>query len=678
MIRALPTVRSGGPLLVLLLLITGCTSQARISGSQRVSASQLEEAARRPLASWQEHQRHADLVDAAAAMRDRLDAIGHVWAEVVSAPAAADDPERLPRFTVREGPRVEISDLHFTGDVALARKQLLTLAGFGRWYTTASSEAAPARLTRGLRRAGHLQARVAPVRVQWNEARDEAEVFLAIKAGPRFTVAREHLELDGDQSLHAELSAQLDPPGTVCHPRLASETGARIRSHLFNRGFRQATVVASSQLDTTLATMTVHLRVRPGVRQTVSVITIVGGRRTSRSFIERQLGDLAPGEPLSQEALDQGLSGLTFTGLYRRVQGETIPGEPAADGSIPTEVRVLLKENPTKRVDLSVGYGSYEQVRGGAEYIDDHLFGRGLRLNAGANASLKGWDTTAGLQDPYLLGPGRRIGVEVSYGEREEPSFSHHEAKATLGVSQKSRPRFDPSPYELRATYEFTRAEDLDIGAPLPGQEQAGEYTTSAIGLNLRRDTRQPKIIDPDTGTYAQLGTLISAKPLGAQVQFLEISAALSAAFNPAPWLVVTTHVGATTRDPLDDESLPIGERLFLGGDDSVRSFTQDDLGPRDADGTAIGGLTSMVGNLELRWRLFPRLRALEIATFYDLGMVSEKAWDVSGPPGQALGLGLRYRTPVGPIRLDGAYNPGNRLGAEHPYALHLAVGFAF
>ena len=318
-------------------------------------------------------------------------------------------------------------------------------------------------------------------------------------------------------------------------------------------------------MDVVHATMAVQLRVHTGVRETVSTITVVGGHRTSRSFITREMGELKPGKPLSQEALDQAVSALTLTGLYRRVQSETIPGEPAEDGSIPTEVKLLLKENPTKRVDLSVGYGSYEQIRGGAEYIDDHLFGRGLRFNAGANASLKGWGSDAGLQDPYLLGAGRRIGVDVNYSQREEPSFSHHESKATLAVSQKSHPTFDPVPYELRTTYEFTRAQDYDIGAPLPGQEQAGEYTTSAIGLNIRRDTRMPKIIDPEIGTYAQVGSLLSAKPLGAQVQFLELSASLFVAVHPAPWLVVTVNGAAKTRDPLDDQSLPIGERLFLG-----------------------------------------------------------------------------------------------------------------
>ena len=680
MIKSLP--RSLAPrifgLLAMLFFVIGCNSQARISGTQQVSAAQLEEAARRPLTSWQHQQRNADLVDAAAAMHDRLDALGYVWAVVDGFPPDTTDEPALPRFTVTEGPRVKVGDITWNGDLALSRAALTELAHFGLWLTTADIDEAPRRVTRGLRQAGHLLASVAPAHLQWNAARDVAQIHLTVSAGPRFKVAEEKIEMTGEQNLRPQLIALLDAPGTIAHPRLASEVAARTRGFLFNLGYRQATVESTAQVDETQATMVVTVVINPGTRQTVSSITIVGGRRTSRAFIDREMRDLAPGQPLSQAALDRAISSLALTGLYRRVQSDVILGPPATDGSVPTEVRLLLKENPTQRVDLSVGYGSYEQLRGGAEYIDEHLFGRGLRFSTGVDASLKGWGYDAGIQDPYLLGPGRRVGLDVEYSEREEPSFSHHESSATLSVSQKAQPRFDPVPYQVRSTYTFTRAEDFAIGAPLPGQEQTGEYTTSAIGLNLSRDSRRPKIIDPDSGSSAQIGSQLSAKPLGAEVEFIELSASYFVAVNPAPWLVATINLAAITRDPYNGESLPIGERLFLGGEDTVRSFTKDDLGPRDADGTPIGGLTRAVGNLELRWRLFAERRAFEIATFYDLGFVSEDPWVLSGPPGQALGLGLRYRTPVGPIRLDGAYNPGNRLGAEHPYAVHLAVGFAF
>lgn len=665
-------------ILLIVLVLSGCGNQARISGTHEVSNGELETAARRPLTAWREQQRATDLVDAAAAMRAYLDEQGHVWAEVVGTPPADGDEDPRPRFTVTEGPRATLGELTFGGDTALGRKRLTELAALGSPYTSSRVANLPKRLASGLRQAGYLEAQVAPAQVRWNEQRTVADVHVVIQAGPRYILAEERLDLEGDQTLRRDLAALLDVPGVTCHPRLASEAAARLRGHLADRGYRQAVVEVEQHLDRERARVAIRLRVVPGTRQTVSSVEVTGGRRTSRSFVERHLRDLQPGQPLSQTKLDQAISSLTLTGIYRRVQVDTVAGEVAEDGSVPTTIKLLLKENPSKRVDLSVGYGSYEQLRGGVEYVDDHLFGRGLRFNTGVNGSLKGWGSEAGLLDPYLLGPGRTIGLDLAYSEREEPSYSHEEASATLTATQKAKPVFDPVPYELRLSYAYTREEDFAIEAPLPGEEEFGSYTTSAIGLSLRRDARVPKIVDPDSGTYVQIGSLVSAKPLGAEVEFVELSASAFAAVNPAPWLVATIHVSGTTRDPLSEESLPIGERLFLGGEDSVRSFTRDDLGPRDANGDPIGGLTRLYGNIELRWRPFVWHRAFEIATFYDIGMVHVDAWSVDGPPGQAIGAGLRYRTPVGPIRLDYGYNPGDRLGAEDPWALHLAVGFAF
>ena len=66
------------------------------------------------------------------------------------------------------------------------------------------------------------------------------------------------------------------------------------------------------------------------------------------------------------------------------------------------------------------------------------------------------------------------------------------------------------------------------------------------------------------------------------------------------------------------------------------------------------------------------------IAAFYDVGVVDETSWNVAGEAGHAVGLGLRYHLPIGPIRLDGAYNPGETFTQDRRWAIHFAVGFSF
>ncbi len=676
-------------IIVIMLMLVGCNDIARFEGNKENSNAELEFIVRRPMANWQEQQRQADLIDAAEAIRSRLDSLGYVWAEVVAKPPEALSKEGLPVFTITEGPRVQLVTVTFDYRTSaddqgpkikdiIKHKDLREITRLGQWYTTGPVNDAPGRITRALQVRGYLSAQVSPPKVIWNAEKDQARVHYSIVTGAQFKLASETMAFSGSETMRSELTALLDPVGTVCHPRLGSECAARLRNYLANKGYRQAIVDGKQLIDVEKAIVTIALTVETGAQNIVKNLTTVGGKKTSPSFFRSHLREVVVGEPLSQEQLDNALSSLRLTGLYRQVRSEIDVSDPNDADQADADVTIQVKENRTYHVDMMAGYGSYEQLRGGVEFIDEHLFGRGLRFNTGVNASMKSWGGDAGLSDPYLLGPGRLVGINVGFNERELPSFYRQESTATFGMSQRMRPLIDPAAYEARLTYEYKRSEDFRIEAAIPGEEEPGIYVTSAIGFNIRRDARTPKIVDPDSGTFSKIGIIYSAKPLGAEIQYLELNASWSGAINPAPWLVATCQIGARTRDPIDSESLPIGERIFLGGEDSVRSFTKDDLGPRDVSGNPQGGLTSAVANIELRWRLFKNQRNIEIATFYDIGMVDPNPFSLSDTFGQGVGLGLRYRTPVGPIRLDGAYNPGNRLGAKHPWAIHLAVGFAF
>lgn len=664
----------------ILLMLGGCATEARIEGDHAVSEHELLAVSRRPLVAYAgNQQRPADLIDAAEAMRARLDREGYPSAQVTPSPG---DP---PTFIIDQGPRVALGSISFTGELGLSTTELTIAAAGSPWFTSAESSAVRGRTLRALRAAGHVRATVSRAVVVWNATRTRVDLTLAVHAGTRFTLRESLLVLTpGSDStggwpiVQPQAAVLLDPVGAVCRPRTFSITAARVRGLLLDLGYRDVQVTTAQQLAPATGEAKVTYAVTLGAKHVLRVLTIDGGTRSARGFVHGRLHGLELGLPLSQSALDQSVTDLSITGLYRKVQAVPTAGPPAADGTVPDDVRIELRELPTQHVDFSAGYGSYERFRGGLAYIDEHLFGQGLRFAVGVEASEVGWSTSASLADPYRFGPGRRVTLDLAYDERQEPSYTHQDASAGLSFSQRFKPRLDPVPWEARTSYRFTRSYDFRIQATAPGDETDSLYTTSTIGTELRRDSRQPAIIDPDAGTLSRIGLGWSAAPLGATVDYVEATAEWSGAWSPAPWLVGTLHGACITRDPLVVDSMPIGERLFMGGASTVRSFTQDNLGPRSANGEPLGGLTSAVVNAELRWRPFPSLRQLEFATFYDLGTVDTQQWSLSAPWGEGVGVGVRYRTPVGPIRVDGAYNPGNSLGATERYALAIAIGFAF
>lgn len=667
-------------LLPALLLVAGCGDLVRVSGEHAVSERELERVARRPLTSYaQQGGRPADLIDAAEAMRARLDAEGYPAAAVT---AEAGTP---PLFRIEQGPRAALGAVVCSGDTGLAPDELAAFAVPGSPYSGPTAGRLRLSLLRTLRASGYLQAVVAEPVESWDAGRTRVDLAFAVQAGPRFRLVSSRLELvpGSDPAgrwagLHDRLQALLDPPGGTFVPRSASAAAARLRGLLLDHGHREAQVTVEQQDGPGAGEVALRFVIRPGPVHILRALSTQGGARSTPRFVAARLEGLQPGRPLAQSALDQSVTGLLSTGLFRRVEALPTTVADAGDGTVQDDVRIEMRELATQHVDFSLGYGSYERFRGGATYVDEHMLGQGLRLSAGVEASTVGYEATASLSDPFRFGPGRRVTLDGMWLERQEPSYSHQEASSGLTFSRRFKPGRDPALWEVRTGYRFTRSRDYRIEAVGEDGVEESLYTTSAVGVELRRDARRPRIIDPDSGTMARAGLAWSAAPLGATVDYIEALAEWSGAWSPAPWLVATVRGACTTRDPGVVGQLPIGERLFMGGSDTVRSFGQDELGPRADNGEPLGGLTSAVANLELRWRPFAELRELEFATFYDLGTVDPDAWSLSAPWGEGVGAGLRYRTPVGPIRFDGAVNPGDAMGAVDRWAVNLTVGFAF
>ncbi len=670
-------------LAVLALLVwlgVGCTPNARIEGESEVPEKALLIEARRPLNAYAgQDGQQTDLIDAAEAMRARYDREGYPDADVTPLPG------HPPTFRIVAGPRVSLGDVTCGGDLGLAEAALIADAALGPWYTSGTAATGRSAMLRALRTAGHLQATVAAPVITWNSRRTRVDLHYKVQAGPCFRISRSELELvpDGDpagrwKDLEPGLAALLDPPGTICQPRTPAVTAVRLRGLLLDRGHLDATVEIHRQPGTEPGELHLRYAVQPGPVHMLRTIAVRGGRRSAPSFVHDRLVGLLPDLPLAQQDMDRSISSLLSTGLYRRAEVVPTAGTAQADGTVPDDVEVRLQELPAQHVDISVGYGTYERWRGGVAYADDHALGRGLQASTGVDVSTVGWAWNSALVDPFILGPGRRIGLDVVLQQRQEPSYATREASAGLTYAQRFRPAIDPAAWEHRLGYRFSRSQNYRIEATEGNEDTELLYTTSTLSAELSRDTRAPRTFDPEDGTRTRVGMAWSAIPLGATIDYAEFSGEWSGAWSPADWLVCTARGLGTTRKPGVVEDLPIGERLFLGGSNTVRSFAQDELGPRSDGGASRGGLTSAVVNLELRWRLLPEHREIEVATFYDVGSVDRSPWRLGEPWGEGVGAGLRYRTPVGPIRFDAAYPPGETFGSARRWVLNLTVGFAF
>ena len=222
--------------------------------------------------------------------------------------------------------------------------------------------------------------------------------------------------------------------------------------------------------------------------------------------------------------------------------------------------------------------------------------------------------------------------------------------------------------------FRFNELKDVDVQVVRP--EEIEEPNVGQLSASLVFDDRDDLLL-PTRGTRARLQLELAEQSLGSEIDFLRSSLDWSYLWElgPRDGLALSTRgVLVHTLDGLD--TLPLHERVFLGGENSVRSFGEDELGPLDASGQPRGGEGSTFISMEWRRRLAGNFGS---ALFFDGGNVVEHVEDYLHLEEFrfGIGIGLRYTLPIGPLRVDLGFNPAAR-DQEEDFVLHFAVGYAY
>jgi outer membrane protein assembly complex protein YaeT len=636
-----------------------------VEGAVLVPAPDLLAAAKFELDAFaRQGHREADAEDAAWAMERELHRRGHAHGRV----DFAVEPERVV-FTVAEGPRVFLGNVSVEGLERYPRAQALARFAFegagalgtgAPLFRLSQLQEAAEELEHDFLEAGFYRVEVGDPQVTFRDEGTRADVVVAVREGLLYRV----VAVKGD--VPADLDLRLaDRP---YHVRVAAQAAARVRAHWLERGHQFVQVDARVERDDGTGEATVVVSADPGPQVRLGSVRIEGNRRTKEGFLRRRV-PIEEGEVIRQQALEEAVDDLYRTRLFSAV-GRTV--EPV--GGDLADLRLEFQELESRSVDFEVGYGSYELARGAVRYRDDNLFGAGRRFEVEGRASLKSYGGEVKFEDPWIFGSRTTLEVVGGAGERDEPSFE----RVTFGAGVGVRHRIEGSPWTLRGGYKFRAEEARNVTGAIPPAEEEGFLRTAGLYASVLHDTRDDPLA-PLRGSLARASVLWSSPSLGADLDFFEVDLAGSLYVPLVESRRTVLALGArfTTREILDDRTtLPIQERLFLGGASSVRSFRQDQLGPSTAPGgEPLGGLTSAEAFVELRRHLW---RDLHVALFYDVGMVDPGSFSFVGPPGQAVGAGLRYLLPVGPVRVDVAYNPGELFASTVRWVVHVAIGFSF
>ncbi len=685
------------------------------------------------------------LEDVQQNIREHLQQQGYRDATVEYVRQQAGD-EMTITFTVHRGPRFTVAVVELSGDSEVPLEELKPLLRVkaGDPFVQAAVDAEAASVLEAYRSRGFAAAAVQPsvaiVPAATDPGARAVAVRLLIREGHRTIIDTVRFEGHATVSEAALRAVTTSAAGRPFYENQVATDRDNLQLLYLNRGYQSAHVdlVPAFSPDRSAVAVTFAITEGPLVR--VDHVLIVGNTRTSSSTISRELL-LRPGHPLGYADLLESQRRLSALGLFRRVRITEL-----RHGSDPDrDVLVSVEEAPPTTVGWGGGLEGGTRLRpdqaGGAverfelaprgffEVGRRNLWGKNRSANLYSRVSLRARDPStadirsgAPAQGPYGFNEYRIVGTfreprvfgsgadailtgSLEQAVRSSFNFARRIARAEVARRLTSR-------LSVSGLYQFSRVRLFDEHFA-PGDELLidrlfPQVRLSTFSATLVRDTRDDPL-DPDRGMLETIEGDLAGRRVGSEVGFAKatfqgfafhrlrtrrrVVLALGARLGLASGFSRQVLRADANGDQVRDASgravfatvadLPASERFFAGGDTTVRGFALDRLGTPptiSASGFPTGGNGLMIFNAEIRTTLFGPIGAV---LFFDAGNVYLKASDMRfGDMRKAGGFGVRYKSPVGPIRLDVGFkldrretSPGNR---ERLAVVHISLGQAF
>ena len=682
------------------------------------------------------------LEDASNAIEEYLRGQGYRDATAPHTREQAEGELRIT-FTVKRGPQYRVADIQISGNDSIPSTEFESRMRLRRGQPFASSllEADLTLIEDLYHRAGFALARAEPAMEPASDlAADAAQVPVIVRIpiteGVQ-TVVRS-VRVTGNESVAESMLRDglgLGPGQPFFATQMAIDRDA-LELKYANLGYPNATVASNPGITAEGTEADVVFSVHEGPRIYVDHVLIAGATRTRVETIEREL-QLKSGDPLGLAALAESQRRLAALGLFRR----TRITELGHGDETTRDVLVSVEESPATTVGYGGGLEVGQRVRTENGVANDelevapraffeigrrNLCGKNRSVNLFTRVSLRPNDTgvTAGtttfagygfseyrilgtFREPRVFDTTADAFLTGTIEQQIRSSFNFARRALSAEVAKRLTPRVGVGGNYLIQRIELfdekiAPADSLLVDRLFP------QYRLSSFSFSVVRDSRDDAL-NPAGGNYLSANAQLAAPLIGSEVGFVK-TYVTAQMFRPVPKTNQMIFAGSArlgtavgfVRDvmkvdsegnPIVDENgdpvmetirdLPASERYFAGGDTTVRGFALDSLGTPetiDKNGFPIGGNAVVIFNAELRVPLFASVGAVG---FVDTGNVFARTSNIAfAELRPTVGAGLRYRSPVGPIRVDVGFKlqrheivPGK---LEDRYALHISLGQAF
>ncbi|PNU20914.1 outer membrane protein assembly factor BamA [Geothermobacter hydrogeniphilus] len=578
-----------------------------------------------------------------------------------------DRAEAVVTFKIKEGDKVLVDNILFDGNEVIPDSKLRKIMETKeRWWLswlTGRGTFLEDVLQNDLEliadqyfNIGYLQVKVRKPVILISEDRKYVDIYIQIEEGDQFRVGK--LDIAGDLiKPKADLLAELKTkPGDIFKRNVLRKDVLKLNDAYADQGYAYVNVAPLTQLDTERRLVDLKFDIEKGPLVRINRIHIAGNTKTRDKVIRREV-QLAEGELFSSTKIKASRRRINNLGFFEEVEVST---NKTANEQL-MDIDIQVKERPTGNFSIGAGYSSIDGLIAQGSVSQDNFLGLALKLNL--SGSFGGRTTTynVGLLDPHFLDTRFALGGDLFKTKYEYSEYD----RASIGGDIKLGFQFGEDNSALFIyRYEQKDITNVDPAAAFEIQESLGRSTISSLSTKITRD-RTDYRLDPTRGYLTEFSSELAGWGGSEQYAKLILQHRHFFPFKWETYFVIHGQIGYL--GAIGGKTLPVDEKFFLGGLSSIRGFDWREVGPRvqlkDSTGTPIPGAYDYVGgdkeafaNFEY---IFPLIKEVKFkgVVFFDIGNAWDANEDYFSGMRYSTGAGIRWTSPMGPLRLEWGYN---------------------
>lgn len=496
---------------------------------------------------------------------------------------------------------------------------------------------------------GFLDITVAAPKIDYKE--DGISITFPIHEGPCYTLGSIYLTgdlIDTDERLREVIkSDDLAAQGAPFNLSAMQEDVKNLTDFYADYGYAFAAIDANPRKSMEGGTVVdINYTIQKRNKVYVRRVLVEGNTKTRDNIILREMR-LTDGEEFEGSKLRRSTERLNKLGYFEVAEAELVP----TDQEDEVDLKVKIKEKPTGALMAGVGYSTFSNFGVSATIMERNLWGKGYNLALQAAFS--------GRRDAYTLTFGNPRINDTPLGFAAEAyhwrdDYYDYVKRTTGGVVRFAYPIGEYTTVGWGYRLDQYKIYDLEDDAAAIVRKYADEVRYTSVGLaRITRDTTDRD--NPTTGNIDTLGVEYGGGILGGDDDFITVTAEHHSYYQLWPDHVLHGRIKGAAIFENGDSEVPVFERFWMGGMNSVRGYHVRDIVPRDPDtGDRIGGTRMAFMNLEYIWTMNHEF-GLYLVPFYDMGfnIDTDHDYTFSDELLKSAGLEIRWRSPMGDLRFS-------------------------